>query len=169
MKQQMLFAEGTPANPTPALERELAAHMLHSSGQKCLELYQVAGQDGSFAKTLMSMFTMDSMKLPHSWRLSATKSGRLYFRLVLLERPTLESDCGLLPTPTKQDAMRKKYGFKNKGIRKPSMPLRGHVPIGKKPNPRFWEWMMGLPINHTELELAETQLSPKSLSDSEKQ
>ncbi len=169
MQQQMLFAEDTHANHIQALERELAAHMLRTSGQKCLELYQVAGLDGSFAKMLMSMFTMDSMKLPHSWKLSATKSGRLYFRLVLLERPTLENDCGLLPTPTKQDANRKAYGFKNHDRAKKSMPLRGHVPTGKKPNPQFWEWMMGLPINHTELEPAETRLSQKSPIVSERQ
>jgi len=99
-EQLTLFAADTPASPFQQQERERAQRMKGISGRKCLELYAVAGRDGSLPKMLVDILTSVSTRLPHHWKLRASPSGRLLFQLVPSGHGTDETDCGLWLTPT---------------------------------------------------------------------
>ena len=70
------------------------------SGQKCIDLYESCGHDGSFARMLVDTLNSVSTKYSLHWRLKDTPAGRLLFQRAVSTRPTKETGSGLWPTPT---------------------------------------------------------------------
>ena len=101
-EQLTLFAEDTPANPSVLPDRAAAQRMKGISGQKCIDLYEKSGRDGSLPRMLVGMLSLVSTRLPHLWKLKTSPSGRLLFQLAPLTRRIGGTESGLLPTPTVQ-------------------------------------------------------------------
>lgn len=132
------------------------------SGRKCIESLHSADPLGSLSKTLLASSRWHSMMCCLTWKVSATPRGRLLFRLVPSALPTVETGCGLLPTPS---------GVSNHGKNHvmgrmdewggSSNPFRG-TEIGKVRCASFEEWMMGYPTGWSDLMPSETPLSRRS-------
>ena len=131
------------ANPTQLQAEDLARKMSATCGQKCLEQFKRLNHVGSWAKMfaacLIGMEEWFSMKSILTWKMKATKSGRLYFLLQASMRRTEETEYGLLPTPTavsrtrtvEQTLKRKeKYG----GMKR-AMYLENYLALGMLPTP----------------------------------
>ena len=91
------------ANHLASQENEKAQTITDISGRKCLDLSERSGLIGSWAKMFMGLLIGTgewySTRCSLTWKLSATKSNRLYFQLVPSTLPTEETEFGLLPTP----------------------------------------------------------------------
>lgn len=110
-KQISLFGEerstsspvDSHANPTAPQESDLAKKMTVTSGLKCLEQYGRFNHATLWAKMfpglLIGMGGWFSKRCKLSWKLKATRSGRLYFQLVPSTLPTEGIEYGLLPMP----------------------------------------------------------------------
>jgi len=70
------------------------------SGQKCIDLYESCGLDGSFARMLVDTLNSVSTRYSLHWRLKDTPSGRLLFQRALSMPRTKETGSGLWLTPT---------------------------------------------------------------------
>ena len=111
-------------NPTQLQAEDLARKMSATCGQKCLEQFKRLNHVGSWAKMfaacLIGMEEWFSMKSILTWKMKATKSGRLYFLLQASMRPIEEIEYGLLPTPLASDGdggLSHPSQIKNKGTR----------------------------------------------------
>ncbi len=82
-----------------------AQRMLETSGRKCFELLGNSVLDGLLLRMFQTstQWATSTLRLM-IWSPSATKSGRLKFRLRVLEPHTCESESGLWPTPRANDA-----------------------------------------------------------------
>ena len=102
----MLFHEGSRnhVSPTQQQESDLAKKMTATCGPKCLELFEKFDRPGSWAKMfsalLIGMEGWYSTKCKLTWKLRATKYNRMYFQLVPSTPRIVETEFGLLPTPT---------------------------------------------------------------------
>ena len=119
---QTLSSADTPVSPSPSQVVKEAKKTKDISGQKCIDLYESCGHDGSFARMLVDTLNSVSTKYYLHWRLKDTPSGRLLFQRAVSTRPTKETGSGLWLTPTavmidetpEQFAKRKeKNGYKN--------------------------------------------------------
>lgn len=99
-QQLMLFAAATPASPLALQESGKGLKIKDTSGQKCLELFALSGQNGLLPKMLLATLNKVLTPLSHKWNLKATPAGRLLFQLVPLVRHTEGIECGLWLTPT---------------------------------------------------------------------
>lgn len=97
---QMSYAVAILANPFQLQGSNLQKKTKDTSGQKCLDLYEASGQDGSFAKMLVDTLNLVSTKLPHHWKMKDTPSGRLLFQRAVSMPHTKETGSTLWPTPT---------------------------------------------------------------------
>ena len=132
-------------------------------GQKCLGFLGSVDLNSQSLKTCVTSldlgFPKSSLTLPQSGMM---RNGRLY-RQETLERRTLETEYGLLPTPRAQDGKghyvatlntaRTRVGPNNKGYQAHWIHVYLHLMNLKKgwANPQFSEWMMGYPIEYTAL------------------
>lgn len=92
----------SPANRS-ALQENASEHPTNATcGPKCCELFARFAPDGSWARTFADLLIgrkdWSSKRCALTWKLSATKYNRLYFRLVASTLPTGATACGLLPT-----------------------------------------------------------------------
>jgi hypothetical protein len=93
-----------------------------------------------------------------TWPKSGTMQNGIAYQLAPLERHTAGSGCGLLPTPAARDwkgAVRPEtLAAKGRNADTNSLPdaieYRGE---DGRLNPQFVEWLMGFPIDHTELDV----------------
>lgn len=101
--QLTLFPVGSHASRSPQPGSEEAQQMTVTSGQKCLELSMSFGPPGSLEKMLLVSSIWHSTRCFLTWKISATKQGRLYFRLVPSKPRTGGTDVPLWPTPKASD------------------------------------------------------------------
>lgn len=81
-----------------------AQQMTVRSGRRCSELFGKSGPVGLLVKTLLESSTWNSTVTYLTWKAKATPRGRLLFQLAPSMPDTEETGCGLLPTPTSQNA-----------------------------------------------------------------
>lgn len=79
------------------------ARMMHAtSGQKCLESYVSFARPSSWGRTylasLLGTKALSSSRCALTWKLKATRSGRLWFQLAPSMHRTAGTESGLLPT-----------------------------------------------------------------------
>jgi hypothetical protein len=94
-----VIAEDIPVSPSQLQENSLQSKTKDISFQRCLDLFEVSGQDGVFSKMLADMLNSVSTKLPHHWKMKVTPSGRLLFQLAPLMHHTDATGYGLWRTP----------------------------------------------------------------------
>lgn len=185
--QLTLFAADTPASHSARQENAAAMKMKGISGQRCCELYEALGRDGSLPRMLLGILASVSTKLPHRWKLMASPSGRLLFRLALLMPRTGATGFGLWRTPTAEDCANRKFARNSRGEPKLSAQvklwptphancstgagtqgrdggLNLQTAAGGSLNPAWVEWLMGYPIGWTDLKGSATPLCRKSPS-----
>lgn len=80
-EQLMLFQEDSPASRSVQPGSEKAKMMTVTSGQRCCELLKKSDPLGSLAKMLLESSTWHSTQCFLTWKIKATKQGRLYFQL----------------------------------------------------------------------------------------
>lgn len=80
-----------------------ARAMTVRSGRRCSALLQNPNPAGCLVKMLLESSAWNSTVCFLTWKISATPSGRLLFRLVPSMPNTDETECGLWPTPTSRD------------------------------------------------------------------
>jgi hypothetical protein len=125
-----------------ALEQKLAAASTVKSSAS------LAWFDQSSCSWKMSQqsFLMDSEQSWQFWpRSGMTRNGYAY-ELPIVGRITTEIDGGFLPTPTAHNS--KECASPSEGNR--NTPTLGWV-LGGRPNPQYTEWMMGWPMDYTDL------------------
>jgi hypothetical protein len=100
------------ASHTASQESDLAKTILDTFGRKCLESFEKLSRHGSWAKTFAALLVGTgewySTRCNLTWKLSATKSSRLFFQLVPSTPRIDATGFGLLqkemmPTPTSRD------------------------------------------------------------------
>lgn len=91
--------------------KEGARTTLVTSGRKCAVLLAKCDPVGLLLRMLLASSIPTWIRWPMIWKPWATPSGRLLFRLRPLVRPTSESGCSLLPTPTAQDSTGRAYQY----------------------------------------------------------
>lgn len=90
----------SPANLTASPGSDSARQTTATSGRKWLALLAKSGPAGSLVKTLLASSRWRSTIVCLTWKASATKRGRLYFRLVPSTPRIDETASGLWPTVT---------------------------------------------------------------------
>ncbi len=173
MDQLTLLPEDSRASRSASPENAAPKTTLATSGRKCFESYPSASQLGSWVKTCLTSPIWFSEKCVLTWKLRATKSNRLIFRLVPSEPDTSANGRGFLPTLQTVDKKRtaRKPRFKQDRItRDPSLPgnYRGDLAdwIGGPLFPQWCETWMGYPIGYTESTPSETPSCHKSQPES---
>ena len=163
------------ASHTAQQGNDLERKMTATSGQRCLEQFEKFNQPTSWQKMFMASLIGEgdwySMKCYLKWRMKATKSHRLYFQLVVLGLTTSEKGFGFVPTPAAWDGKmykvtleaaqtrlhtQKGIGRQERGGLKKQMSWIHHAILFYgftkcTANPRFSMWLMGYPLNWTEL------------------
>lgn len=94
--------EDFPASRGPLPGSEEARQMTAISGRRCFDLYGRFVRNESLARTCRALMTRNTWRSTVCfliWKASATKGGRLKFRLVPLMPSTPELDSGLWPSP----------------------------------------------------------------------
>ncbi len=102
-EQLTLFPADSPASRSALPGSEEALKMTVTSGRKCLELSKNCGPLGLLEKMLLESSVWRSTRCFLTWKASATKQGRLYFRLVPSMPRTGGIGAPLWPTPKATD------------------------------------------------------------------
>jgi len=97
--QLTLFAAGSHVNLTPLPGSAEARQMTARSGRKCAALCRSSGRLGSLVRMFLESSIWHSTVCYLTWKISATKRGRLLFRLVPSARHTSEAEYSFWPTP----------------------------------------------------------------------
>ena len=130
------------------------------SGQLQFASYGKWDPDSSCWKTSQGFYPLIiSARSLVTWRRQGTmRSGKLY-RQHRLEHRTFAKGYGFLPTPSKMEA----FPWYNQTLREREesgkQVMLGHL-VGGPLNPKWIEWLMGFPINWTELHPLETHKCP---------
>lgn len=103
-EQLTLFQEDSPVSHLVLPGSDEARRMTVTSGLRCYELCKISGPLGLLAKMLLGSSIWHSTRCYLTWKVSATPSRRLLFRLVPSTPHTGETDVPLLPTITRFDA-----------------------------------------------------------------
>ena len=82
---------------------EEARKMTVTSGQRCSELLRNCGPVGLLVKMLLESSTWHSTRCFLTWKVKATKQGRLYFQLAASTPRTSETGLQSWPTPAARD------------------------------------------------------------------
>jgi hypothetical protein len=103
--QMTLFSQvDFPASHTALQESGSEKTTLDTFGRKCLESFEKLSRHGSWAKTFAALLVGTgewySTKCNLTWKLSATKSSRLFFQLAPSTHRIDATGFGLLPTAT---------------------------------------------------------------------
>ena len=128
------------------------------------ESFAFWNQDTSSWKTSQRCLIEEWATLSEPWpRSGMTASGTAY-RLPPLVRLTDATECSFWPTPTASNA---KGAAKNRFRTSPT--YRGNLdeavrdsPSSGQLNPNWTEWLMGFPLEWTDLDVSETPSSRKS-------
>lgn len=80
-EQLTLFREDSPASRSAQPGSVEAVKMTVTSGQRCCELSKKSGPLGLLERTLLESSTWRSTQCFLTWKVKATKQGRLYFQL----------------------------------------------------------------------------------------
>jgi hypothetical protein len=103
-EELMSFLVDFPASHFPKQEKDLERMITATSSQKCLEQFEKFNRPGLWAKTFAELLIGTkgwySKRCRLTWKLKDTKYNRLYFQLQVSERPTKDTEFGLLLTPT---------------------------------------------------------------------
>ncbi len=174
-EKSMCYQVDSLASLTPMQAQERAKMMNVTSGRNSLEQSKKFDRLGywekTFAELLIGTGDWFSMKCRLIWRLKGTKSRRLYFQLAVSELTTSEKGFGFVATPAAWDGKMYKVTLEGANTRAntqrgPGRAERGGIKkqmswihqailfYGFKKctaNPRFSMWMMGYPLNWTEL------------------
>ena len=170
--------EVSPVSPSPTQESGKGQMMTATYGRRCVESFKSFPRATSWQKTfvdcLVSKGEWYSRQCVLTWKLSATKSNRLFFQLVPSTPRTEEIESGLLlATPNTMDAMapktkkavlreatetrpgRKKFANLRDqlyhGIK--MNPIQGGKSRGLKLQPDFAGHLMGFPPGWTDLSM----------------
>lgn len=124
-EQLTLFPADSPASRSVQLGSAEAVRMTVTSGQRCSELSRKFGPLGCLEKMLLESSTWRSTRCWLTWKVKATKQGRLYFQLAVSTPRTgvteyaswagsEERPIYFIPTPRTQnrpvsEAAKKKY------------------------------------------------------------
>ena len=104
----------SPASRSRLPANEEARKTTATSGRRCSEQYGRFVPNGSWARmftdSLIGRTDWFSTRCALTWKMQATRSGRLYFRLLLSALPTAGTGCGLLPTVQTQGLKRCENG-----------------------------------------------------------
>jgi hypothetical protein len=102
------FQVASPASLLVQQESGEGHPTIDISGRKCLGLFEKFAPPGSwqrtFAVSLVGMKGWFSTRCALIWKVKATKSSRPFFQLQASTRRTAETEFGLLPTVTTQEA-----------------------------------------------------------------
>lgn len=176
MEQLTLLPEVTPANRSALQESKRRRRMTVISGLKCIESLEYFAPVGSFVRTFMATSDWAWTKCLATWSLSTTPQSRWIFRLSVTVAPITGEEFLLWPTPSASDkiparseaAMIRQMTEQRKGRTKIST-LKDAAVYGLdwtgeatrlgngELNPQLSEWMMGYPIDWTELPQSGTQ------------
>lgn len=144
---------------------EEAKKMTVTSGQRCSELYRNSGPLGSLVKMLLESSAWSSTRCFLIWKVSATPSRRLLFRLVPSMPPTGETVSPLWLGTLEASAKPRTARFAKGRTPNPAeyvkmFPTATGQSNGQACgdlNPQWAEWFMGFPIGWTDLDASETQ------------
>lgn len=184
-EQLTLFPAGSPASHSVLPGSSEARKMTVTSGRRCLELYRNSGPLGSLSRMCLGSSIWRSTRCYLTWKLSATPSRRLLFRLQASMPRTDANELPLWPTPAARDwrgsnsaesicksLKREKNGFLGqlpnavlwttpcaadaKGSHGGGNRRSLRTDVGGQLNPTWVEWLMGFPIGWTDLNASET-------------
>ena len=181
-EQLTLFAEDTPASPSARREECVGRKTRATSGRKCSVSFESVALAGSFPKTLSAMLPKDSMKSLNNWKVSVTPRGRHLFHLEPLVQKGNDSAFGswrdektgrlehFVPTPMASNLPRSKKAWE---VHRSSPRLLDYVrQMTGNPkafiNPRFAEYLLGIPEDWTASGPSGTPSIPGSFSGSER-
>lgn len=168
-EQLTLFPADSHASRSQKPGSAEARKMTATSGLRCCELSKSCGRLGCLERMLLTSSIWHSTMCFLTWRLRATKQGRLWFQLAASELRTKDTDLQSWPTPTAMDAKRwlaKRYRKDATGTRSMLLSQKvNYLAGGAGPlNPEWVEWLMGFPIGWTELSVSETPSSQRNSS-----
>ena len=121
-------------------------------GRTCSELCAKESRIGWLVRMLEATLPLDSMPFAMTWKMQATKQGRLFSRLSVSARTISGSGFLLLPTPRAMPGNFSRVNGKIYETSLQSMARRGLLAetCGDL-HPEFLEWAMGFPTGWTEL------------------
>ena len=180
--QLPLFQEDSLASHSQLLEKEKAKMTTDTCGTKLLELLPSANRNGLLEKMLTALLTSPKVqscdRYKTIWKKRVSKSNVLLFQLAASVLGIKEKESGssdiMYPTPRSCDlegGVVKNVELKNgsfsrlnkKGIRfgvKLKDAVHKMTPqAGGKLNPNFVEFLMGYPMNYTQIEPTESKHS----------
>ena len=148
MQTKLMFSpEDSHASLTQWQASDLAKKMTATSGHKCLESLDKLSPDGSLARMfsalLIGMEGWYSTKCKLTWKLKGTKYSRMYCQLYPSTHHTVETEFGLLPTPTTMDSTNATATMKSSQVKEGSMhsvTLTRALAMGMLPTPNARDW-----------------------------
>ena len=164
-EQIYLQADGLASHGATPGSKE-AMQMTVRSGKKCSALLMKQDPAGLLVKMLLESSIWHSTRCFLTWKASCTPQRRLLFRLQA-SMPIIDGigSSSLLPTPSGVNGGTNHTAGRLDEWGGNHNPFRG-TSLGKKRCAIYEEWMMGLPIRHTELTPSEMRSSRRSLSKS---
>jgi len=141
LEQLTLFAADSPASQSVMQDSEEARRMTVSSGQRCLGSYLNCVRVTSWARMFLALsLTSRELYSPVSsltWRLSITKSRRLWYFRLLPSVPHIDGiGSGFVPTPDSTGGAPNKNSNKRNGVKA--------VDRGMWRTPRANDWKGGV-------------------------
>ena len=148
------FAAGFPAKTSAKRSRARSELTAANPGlsTNCSDLSTKSNQDSSSSKTHIGFAVSDWIASSGSSMISGMMRSGMCSELPTLGRRIVVDASTLWPTPT--------------ATRRSGLQSHGKNAILGPLNPMFLEWLMGFPINHTNVEFSETPSSHKSLKSS---
>lgn len=167
-QQLTLFQAGFPVSHLAERDTNAGKVMNDIYGEKWCESSMNCDQNGCSEKTWQDCFqsTMDEplMKSSKVWKISATKSCRLFLQRMPAERHLMGKECSSLPRPRVADTegapVNNCENFNGSWYRENKKGVRYGVKLKdvlyalyniRKPSPKIYEAIMGFPIGWTEL------------------
>lgn len=154
-----VISAGYPCQEKVLLGSEEVQKTKDGYGQKSSDLLKNSGPLGLLEKMLLDTSRWAWTPCSPTWKKKTTRQGRLYFRLSVSARRIKDTGHLLLATPTTSQnykPIRELCPSEANGKHGKTLPgsIGEHFPehIGKKINPQFVEWMMGLPQDWTKID-----------------
>ena len=161
-EQLTLFPAASLASHSPKPDTAEARQTTVTSGRRCCELLRSCGPFGSLERMLLTSTIWRSTMCFLTWKVRATKHGRIWFQLAASALCTNDTDLQSWPTPTAMDASEgladhlRKDATMNRSIQlAQKVKYLAGGGTGNL-NPEWVEWLMGFPIGWTELSASET-------------
>ena len=174
MESCNLFTEGSHASRSARGESDLGKQTSDTSGRKCSGLCEKESRIGLLRRMLLTSPAWHSTTCSLTWKVKATKHGRLYHQLVPSTLRTAGTGYGLLPTLQASDATSGQVvGANDRYTVTKSGTLRRHTQTGRNCSlslgrltrivggvaisPCAGEWLMGFPLGWTDCAPSATQ------------